>query len=53
MNTKNHWEHIYETKAPTQVSWYQEHAQFSLQYIINLVFKKQTLSLMSGEVPRL
>jgi 2-polyprenyl-3-methyl-5-hydroxy-6-metoxy-1,4-benzoquinol methylase len=33
MNTKTHWEHIYETKAPTRVSWYQEHAQFSLQYI--------------------
>jgi 2-polyprenyl-3-methyl-5-hydroxy-6-metoxy-1,4-benzoquinol methylase len=35
MNIKTHWEHIYETKAPTQVSWYQEHAQFSLQYIQN------------------
>ena len=33
MSTKTHWEHIYETKAPTQVSWYQEHAKFSLQYI--------------------
>ncbi len=35
MNTKTHWEHIYETKAPTQVSWYQEHAQLSLQFIQN------------------
>ena len=33
MNMKTHWEQIYETKAPTQVSWYQEHARFSLQYI--------------------
>lgn len=33
MSTKTHWEQIYETKAPTQVSWYQEHAKFSLQYI--------------------
>lgn len=33
MNIKTHWEHIYETKAPDQVSWYQEHAQFSLQHI--------------------
>jgi hypothetical protein len=33
MNTKTHWEHIYETKAPTQVSWYQEHARYSLQFI--------------------
>jgi 2-polyprenyl-3-methyl-5-hydroxy-6-metoxy-1,4-benzoquinol methylase len=35
MNTKTHWEHIYGTKVPTRVSWYQEHAQFSLQYIKN------------------
>jgi 2-polyprenyl-3-methyl-5-hydroxy-6-metoxy-1,4-benzoquinol methylase len=33
MNAKIHWQHIYETKVPTQVSWYQEHAQFSLQFI--------------------
>lgn len=33
MNTKTHWEHIYETKVPTQVSWYQEHAKFSIQFI--------------------
>jgi|SRR5688572_5585911 len=33
MNEKTHWEHIYETKSPTQVSWYQEHAKFSLEYI--------------------
>ena len=40
MNAKTHWEHIYETKAPTQVSWYQEHAQFSLQYIQNAGIRK-------------
>jgi len=40
MSTKTHWEHIYETKAPTQVSWYQEHAQFSLQYIQNTGIRK-------------
>lgn len=33
MSTKTHWEHIYETKAPTQVSWFQEHARYSLQFI--------------------
>src|ERR1044071_797779 len=33
MDIKTHWEHIYETKASTQVSWYQEHAQLSLQFI--------------------
>ena len=35
MNAKTHWQHIYETKAPTQVSWYQEHAQVSMQFIQN------------------
>jgi len=40
MNTKTHWEHIYETKVPTRVSWYQEHAQFSLQYIQNTDIRK-------------
>ena len=33
MDTKAHWEHIYETKAPTQVSWYQQHPHCSLRLI--------------------
>lgn len=37
---KTHWEHIYEKKGPTHVSWYQEHAQFSLQYIRNTGIRK-------------
>lgn len=40
MNTKNHWEYIYETKAPMQVSWYQEHARYSLQFIQNTGVQK-------------
>ena len=40
MTTKTHWEHIYESKSPTQVSWYQEHADFSLQYILNTGIQK-------------
>jgi SAM-dependent methyltransferase len=35
MGTKAHWENIYRTKAPNQVSWYQEHALFSLRLIAN------------------
>ncbi|HSK88667.1 MAG TPA: class I SAM-dependent methyltransferase, partial [Anaerolineales bacterium] len=31
---------IYETKAPTQVSWYQEHARYSLQFIQNTGVQK-------------
>jgi len=33
MNTKPHWENIYQSKAPTRVSWYQEHSRLSLEYI--------------------
>ena len=33
MSAKTHWEHIYETKKPTQVSWYQDHARLSLSFI--------------------
>src|SRR5574342_629705 len=40
MDAKSHWEHIYETKAPTQVSWYQEHARLSLQFIQNTGVQK-------------
>src|SRR5687767_14173975 len=33
MSLKTHWEHIYQAKAPTQVSWYQEHSLQSLEFI--------------------
>jgi ubiquinone/menaquinone biosynthesis C-methylase UbiE len=33
METKTHWEEVYETKDSTQVSWFQEHAELSLQFI--------------------
>jgi len=33
MDAKAHWEHIYATKAPTQVSWYQQHPRCSLRLI--------------------
>jgi ubiquinone/menaquinone biosynthesis C-methylase UbiE len=34
MSLKTHWEHIYQAKAPTQVSWYQEHSLQSLHFIV-------------------
>ena len=40
MEIKTHWEHIYETKGPSRVSWYQEHAQLSLQLIQNTGIQK-------------
>jgi ubiquinone/menaquinone biosynthesis C-methylase UbiE len=33
MDAKAHWEQVYTTKAPTQVSWHQEHLSLSLQLI--------------------
>lgn len=33
MKTKKHWENIYHTKDVTQVSWFQEHPELSLQFI--------------------
>jgi ubiquinone/menaquinone biosynthesis C-methylase UbiE len=33
MDAKAHWEHIYATKAPMQISWHQEHPHCSLRFI--------------------
>jgi len=33
MDAKAHWERVYKSKAPNQVSWFQEHADLSLQLI--------------------
>lgn len=33
MQTKDHWDQVYQTKAPDTVSWFQEHAEQSLQLI--------------------
>ncbi len=35
MTSKDHWEKIYTTKAATEVSWFQEHAQLSLKLILD------------------
>jgi len=35
MENKAHWEHIYNTKNPAEVSWFQEHATQSIQLIKN------------------
>ena len=33
MNSKSHWEKVYRTKRPTEVSWYRPHLDISLQLI--------------------
>jgi 2-polyprenyl-3-methyl-5-hydroxy-6-metoxy-1,4-benzoquinol methylase len=40
MSLKDHWETIHQKKAPTQVSWYQDHALSSLQFIANTGVEK-------------
>ena len=35
MDRKQHWEHVYTTKASDAVSWFQEHADQSLRMIHN------------------
>jgi SAM-dependent methyltransferase len=33
MDRKDHWERVYQTKSPSSVSWYQPHAERSLDLI--------------------
>jgi len=33
MGMKTHWENVYKTKAPDQVSWYRSHLEISLALI--------------------
>lgn len=33
MDSKLHWENVYQTKRPTEVSWYRPHLEISLQLI--------------------
>lgn len=38
MDKQKHWENIYETKEPTDVSWFQTHLEKSLMLIIKQIF---------------
>jgi ubiquinone/menaquinone biosynthesis C-methylase UbiE len=33
MSVRTHWEKVYHTKAPTEVSWFQQHSRLSLEFI--------------------
>lgn len=35
-DSKTHWENIYKTKSPKEVSWYQPHLEKSLELILGL-----------------
>jgi SAM-dependent methyltransferase len=36
MNMQAHWEHVYGTKAPTEVSWFRPHLETSLSLIVRV-----------------
>jgi len=40
-NRKNHWEHVYSTKQPSEVSWTQDIPQTSLDFIHSANLNKQ------------
>lgn len=42
MDSKNHWQNVYETKNSTAVSWFQEHANLSLELIQQRNIDKHT-----------
>jgi ubiquinone/menaquinone biosynthesis C-methylase UbiE len=42
MQTKEHWENVYTTKATDSVSWFQEHAETSLKLIQKIHAEKST-----------
>ena len=42
MNRKNHWEAVYETKQPNEVSWTQEKPETSLDFIREIHLEKSS-----------
>ena len=52
LERKSHWERIYETKTPNQVSWTQEAPTISLNFIRNCKLPKtaQIIDVGSGDI---
>ncbi|NNM69649.1 MAG: class I SAM-dependent methyltransferase [Gallionella sp.] len=48
MDRKQHWEQVYNTKAPDSVSWFQEHADQSLRLIHNTGLGKEAAIIDVG-----
>jgi len=50
MENKTHWETVYETKASTEVSWFQEHPELSLEFIerTNVAKSSQIIDVGGG-----
>jgi hypothetical protein len=51
MNVQDHWERIYGTKAPGEVSWYRPHLEVSLKLIERAVpdFSASIIDVGGGE----
>jgi len=47
-DTKNHWEAIYKTKSPQDVSWYSSHLEKSLELILSLGLPKSSAIMDVG-----
>ena len=50
MQSKDHWEQVYSTKASDTVSWFQPHAEMSMRLIRETGLGRAQPSLMSGQV---
>jgi ubiquinone/menaquinone biosynthesis C-methylase UbiE len=48
MDNKQHWEQVYTTKASDSVSWFQEHAEHSLQMIKDTGLDKEAAVINVG-----
>jgi 2-polyprenyl-3-methyl-5-hydroxy-6-metoxy-1,4-benzoquinol methylase len=50
MQTKEHWEQVYSTKAVDEVSWFQDHAELSMKIIHdnNVAKKAQIIDVGGG-----
>jgi hypothetical protein len=42
MTTRQHWENVYGTKAPDQVSWFRPHLEMSLAFVRRATPGKET-----------
>jgi SAM-dependent methyltransferase len=48
MERRQHWEHVYGTKSPSEVSWYRPHLERSLVLIESCAMSKQAAILDIG-----
>ena len=52
MDAERHWERIYGTKAPDQVSWYRPHLETWLALIERAATNRSAAIIDGGRVPQ-